>query len=372
MKEKMTRKDFLRGSLLFAGAGTLAAGTGAGILKNANAAPNAEWPYPYQELDPEYVRKLGHDSFFSGKGCCYGAFHAIIAALAEKIGEPYSSFPTEIMIFGHGGSAGWGTICGALNGAAAAISLTHEKSDSDKLVDELNGWYTQTKFPSDASNQLAVDNAYEQNKFSETLPQNESGSPLCHVSVTEWCKFAGKKVSDLERKERCGRLTGDVAAYAVQIMNANLAGTFTSSYVPPESIASCMSCHGSSGMSQVAAKMECESCHPTDKHPFTNVSNEPAAQPETFILEQNYPNPFNPQTTIGFNLPASEKVSVSVYNLKGEMVKTLIDNSHYQAGKHTVFWDGTDAFGNKVSTGVYYYRFQAGNFTKTKNMTMIK
>ena len=69
-------------------------------------------------------------------------------ALAEKIGEPWSSFPAEIMVYGSGGGAGWGATCGAVNGASALISLVLPQARISVLASELYGWYTQTKFPS--------------------------------------------------------------------------------------------------------------------------------------------------------------------------------------------------------------------------------
>lgn len=135
---------------------------------------------------------------------------------------------------------GGGVTCGAINGAAALISLVTDKATSDKLINELFGWYTQARLPTDASNQLAIDQGYGQNKVNEALPQNTAGSPLCHASVTMWCDLANKKVGDLERKERCGRVTGDCAAYAAFLLNENLLGHFNPVYVVPQEVTACM------------------------------------------------------------------------------------------------------------------------------------
>lgn len=371
MKQELNRKEFFKESAKYA-IGVSAGVTGLNLIGNrkVHAQTQYTWPYPYTTLDMKAVRILGHDSYYSGKGCSYGAFHAIVEALRSAIGEPYNSLPTELMIYGHGGTVGWGTLCGAINGAAALISLVCEKDTSDQLIHELVGWYTQFLFPSDKSNEYGVNEDYTINKYSETLPQNQSGSPLCHVSVTEWCNASGYNVGDSERKERCARLTGDVAAKTVEILNDYFADQFTPAYTPPETIAGCMTCHGSSAMDQVASKMECVQCH-GDPHAQTAIEN-PEPLPSHYSLKQNYPNPFNPSTTLSFSIPKSEKVTISIYDLNGRHVKTLIDNQYYSSGKHQVQWNGRDAFGQKVSSGMYYYRLKAGNFVKTKSMLMVK
>ena len=94
--------------------------------------------------------------------------------------------------------------------------------------------------------------------------------------------------------------------------------------------------------------------------------------PVEYYLGQNYPNPFNPLTRIDFVLPRSESVVLKIYTLDGREVKTLIDGEVYEAGKHTVYWDGTDNYSNRVASGVYLYRFKAGNFEAAKKMILIK
>jgi PKD repeat protein len=95
------------------------------------------------------------------------------------------------------------------------------------------------------------------------------------------------------------------------------------------------------------------------------------AVPDNFGLAQNYPNPFNPNTTIKFSLPASGHIDLSVYNLLGRKVKTLVDD-YCESGQYEISWDATDAGGNKVSSGVYFYRIQAGDYTQTRKMILTK
>ncbi|MDZ7331555.1 MAG: FG-GAP-like repeat-containing protein [candidate division KSB1 bacterium] len=105
---------------------------------------------------------------------------------------------------------------------------------------------------------------------------------------------------------------------------------------------------------------------------ITRVS-EPRAhyQPKDFSLEQNYPNPFNPSTTITFSIARAERVTLNIYNLMGEHIKTLVDGS-MMPGSYSVQWDGTDMAGNKVSSGTYLYTLWIGNQQLTRKMLFLK
>lgn len=372
MSDALTRKQFLQNGTKAVAAMAVGAGALSLVSRSPLAAGSAytAWPFPYQQLDIEVVRNYGHQAFWSGKGCSYGAFYALVRALADKMGEPYSSFPSEIMIYGHGGGSGWGGTCGAANGAAALISLVLLKARSDVLVSELFGWYTQVKFPSDISNDRAVNHTFTENKYDKALLQTISGSMLCHTSNANWVKAAGFKNSSTERKERCARLTGDCAAYAAKILNDELAGNFTPLYAAPSTVAACMTCHGASMTDTVAAKMECTQCH-GDPHVQSGVA-ERTGPPATYHLEQNFPNPFNPETRIQFSLPQAERVDIAVYDVHGRMVKELVDYQEYAPGTYTIDWDGKDANGARVASGVYFTRMQAGTFSTTRKMSLVK
>lgn len=88
-------------------------------------------------------------------------------------------------------------------------------------------------------------------------------------------------------------------------------------------------------------------------------------------LEQNYPNPFNPETTISFSLQTAGDVTVDIYNLKGQKVKSLI-NEQKEAGKHSVVWNGTDENNKNVSSGVYFYRLKSGKSSVSRKMILMK
>ena len=93
--------------------------------------------------------------------------------------------------------------------------------------------------------------------------------------------------------------------------------------------------------------------------------------PESFGLSQNYPNPFNPQTTIAYQLPTASRVTVEVFNILGQLVKTLVD-AEQQAGTYSVVWDGRDGNGLKVNSGIYFCRFRAAEYSKIQKMLLVK
>ena len=88
-------------------------------------------------------------------------------------------------------------------------------------------------------------------------------------------------------------------------------------------------------------------------------------------LGNNYPNPFNPETEIKFSMADPGVVSLNIYNLKGQLVKTLV-RGELDKGVHSVKWDGTDNFGKKTTSGIYFYKMTNGRYTSTKKMIMLK
>lgn len=93
--------------------------------------------------------------------------------------------------------------------------------------------------------------------------------------------------------------------------------------------------------------------------------------PFVTALNSNYPNPFNPTTTISFSLAQAGDTQLGIYNLKGQLVRSLV-NDVRNAGNHSVVWDGKDNNGNTVSSGIYYYKMTAGKYSSTKKMIMMK
>ena len=100
--------------------------------------------------------------------------------------------------------------------------------------------------------------------------------------------------------------------------------------------------------------------------------NEPARyMPDGFTLFQNYPNPFNPETIITFQIPRSSFVTLKIYNTTGQLIKTLVSENVIK-GIHSVSWDGLNDSGKQVSSGMYIYLIQAGNFSAAKKLILVK
>jgi hypothetical protein len=96
-------------------------------------------------------------------------------------------------------------------------------------------------------------------------------------------------------------------------------------------------------------------------------------RPEEYALGDNYPNPFNPETTIKYQLPDAGQVRLEVYNMLGQVVRTLVDNQFQNAGRYTLQWDATNDSGQPLSSGVYFYRIVAGSdFQSHKKMLLLK
>ena len=104
---------------------------------------------------------------------------------------------------------------------------------------------------------------------------------------------------------------------------------------------------------------------------LTNDEQEVTIDKPTLNLAQNYPNPFNPSTTIRFNVPRAGNVKLNVYNIKGQLVKTLLDENR-SAGTQTVMWNGVDNNNNNVASGVYFYKLETSGATEMKKMVLMK
>jgi hypothetical protein len=100
-------------------------------------------------------------------------------------------------------------------------------------------------------------------------------------------------------------------------------------------------------------------------------STEEDSRPTSFSISQNYPNPFNPVTEFRLSLPRASHVKVEVFNILGQNVKTLVDKD-LKAGGFVVGWDGKDETGAEVSSGLYFYRVRAGDFSDVRKMVLLK
>jgi hypothetical protein len=106
-----------------------------------------------------------------------------------------------------------------------------------------------------------------------------------------------------------------------------------------------------------------------------NTTDDPVAVDPTFYrnsLSQNRPNPFNPTTTIEFTLKERANVQLRIYNVAGQLVRTLVNEARTPGEVHTATWDGRNDAGQSVSSGVYFYKLVAGSFVQTKKMVLLK
>jgi len=90
-----------------------------------------------------------------------------------------------------------------------------------------------------------------------------------------------------------------------------------------------------------------------------------------FALHNSYPNPFNPVTNIRYDIPEISDVTIEIYNLAGQKIKTLVSNEH-QPGRYKIQWNATNDLGSPVSTGMYIYRIKAKDFISVKRLLLMK
>lgn len=243
-------------------------GGGAGLLTLTNAFKpeimfdnephkldykQVEDDWKYSPLDPTVTAELAYKYYAEGS-CMYATVKSFISQLVEEIGEPYKSFPIHLFKYGHGGVGGYGSICGALNGAAALIGLfVSDSSIRDKMIADVFQWYEKEPVPKFNPQSTSYD----------YIPAKSiSQSILCHASNTNWCKTSGFKVNSNERKERCRRMTSDVVIKVTKALNEIFTNTYTTNVYNDETVNTCMTCHGSTGkVNNIAVKMSCNSCH---------------------------------------------------------------------------------------------------------------
>ena len=253
----VSRRHVLGSIGLAAGAG-LWPGFGGNLhsAQQAEKQPGQAWNYA--RLDQDFAAAEAYRLFAEG-GCMYGVFGAVVTGLASKLGEPFRSFPLHMMRYGKGGVGGWGSLCGTLNGGAAVIGLVEVDNERQaQLVAELFTWYETTALP-----------AYvpKGDENSPPVARSVSQSVLCHISVHRWCEASDCEVESDEMKQRCRRLTADVAAKTVELLNRSLQGKGCFAGLAPE-VKSCVSCHGKDDQADAFGKMRCNACHQLPKdHP---------------------------------------------------------------------------------------------------------
>ena len=281
--------DFSRRAMLGAMGGLAVGGSLAAMTGNAIAAPAAPemtggkdglfnqqyglfgWK-PHKIEDVATAMDVAYKGYwYKGLGCGYGAFYSIVGTMANKYGAPYNTFPFSMMEMFKGGMADWGTICGALGGAAAAFFVFYGRKEANPMVNELFRWYETTAFPMYNPGEAAQG-------FKGDLPTSVANSVLCHVSVSVWSYQNKIAANSKQRSERCGRLTADVVKKAIEILNAKIeAGKdWKGALAKQESVTQCGACHSKGKMSDIVkGNMDCTPCHSGNEHLGNKFVNHP-------------------------------------------------------------------------------------------------
>ncbi len=241
-ERKLSRREAVFGGMLAAGA-VAAFGWGGDLASRAEGRENT-LPWPYEKIDPVDAGKIAYEGFYEAL-CGYGVSRAIWVSLREKVGEPYASYPLyEGLKLGAAGIAGWGTVCGALLAATVVTGFVVPTKVGEQILNELLEWYSSTPLP-----------IFEPDKpRAEVSVRSVSNSPLCHISVGKWSKSAGKPLMSPEQKERCARLTADVAMRCAALFNEWKDGKFHPTSKLPL------------GLYGITAQHNCNECH-TGKPP---------------------------------------------------------------------------------------------------------
>ena len=269
-----SRRRFLGGSMAAAvGLGIAGAGSGVGIDEVMASAEGTgvDEPLGWTPVNPDKVRKLARQNYYAGMHCAEGVAHTLIQTQRENGNPRWKEVPSIAVWWGAAGGGGNGALCGTVTGASTVTALAFGRSGKTmKVVDAIHQRYQQTPFPQyeppeDTEDGMTLD-----------LPANRSKSPLCHVSVTKWCKTSGYAWGSKERAERCSRVAADMAGIAAELLNAEVNGNFekVADEIPePDTVDAekgCVSCHSpEEEFSQggfVRTRMECTQCHSAAPH----------------------------------------------------------------------------------------------------------
>jgi hypothetical protein len=279
----MSRRKFLAGAGLVLGAASV---SGVALLKDADpaAADGAPipWPYPMSaadQPDPEAIARRAYEVYYQ-RGCCEAVWWPFVEYLSTVAGgdTTWATLPQNIFRYGGGGVAGWGTICGTLNGSAAVLNMVVANgSHRTTLTNGVFQYYATTPLPTNAAWKsynkvlgLSTDWAPSAAPL-ENAPSSTADSPLCHSSLVQWTMTTGASNGGPLQKDRCGKACFDVSRKLAELLNAYfLAITPSETPAPPNvdldpAVAACGSCHAT----YTGAKMACGSCHDntlTDGH----------------------------------------------------------------------------------------------------------
>ena len=207
-------------------------------------------------------------ALFAEGACHYASFRAIVTNVAHALlttgneydatlAKTYLAFPFYMMVYGQAGLAFHGSLCGALNGCAAALSLfVPNKDDKFAMIQDLAVYYEETPLP------IYIPQV---DRYPGQMPPNAAKSVLCHLSLDQWIKSSKTTLEGYTRVERCIRLTCDMVIKTVKLLNeyhTDRSQTLVAiSPLLPET-QSCIQCHSSTqGRYDSLVKMNCAACH---------------------------------------------------------------------------------------------------------------
>lgn len=238
----------------------------------AEAAAPTGFPWSYTTLDADKVARRAYEVYYVS-GCMEATWWPIVEALAASglsdAATTWGTLPKDMMKFGGGGVAGWGTLCGTLNGSCAIIAAIAGTA-TIKISDEAMQYYAETPLPTNG-----VDRSMRKDdwipvypagaKIAPTglplvnVPTSTAHSQLCHASLSQWTMTTGSADGTIEQKDRCGKACYDMVFKTVTMLNAWKASGALPAGTLDASIAACQTaCH----TTPIAkGKMACDSCH---------------------------------------------------------------------------------------------------------------
>jgi hypothetical protein len=235
------RKLIIGAGALAAGAAVMSAGVTSFVGK---AVASGTTVYPYRKLDLAEVGRIAHETYFT-KFCAETVMTGLFSPLAKSVGAPYDSFPLNSLFWAHGGMMGWGTGCGTLIGAGMAVGLiTGGSKDGEAIINDVISYYADKELPIYSP---------EQGKAKAAIHSiSKADTPLCHISVGKWMKKENVGFFTDARKERCARLSADIAMYTARLLNEWSEGTYKPRNKPLANVMdngitsqnNCDECHG--------------------------------------------------------------------------------------------------------------------------------
>jgi hypothetical protein len=269
LDQSISRRKFLTGAGVVVGAAAVTGISFAGSPESAQAAGTAvPWPYPTAPADQPVPEVLGRRAFevymTAGKGCAEASWWPFVEWLSTANPTTWGTLPANIFRYGAGGVAGWGTVCGTLNAAAAVINMAvADGTHRTNLTNAIFQYYATTPLPSNAAwksyqKALGLTTDWAPSTLPlENVPTSTADSPLCHSSLVQWTMATGAANGGPLQKDRCGKACFDVTRKLTELLNAYFQTLTAGAVTLDPSVTACGACH----VTYTGAKMACGSCH---------------------------------------------------------------------------------------------------------------